>query len=279
MALAFADLFNQEARALEADGVDVIQFDEPAFNVFMDEVRPGASRRSSAPSTGSHARPPCTSATATASRPISTGRTRSATNGGNTRRSSRRSLQSRIDQVSLECIHSHVPLDLMALLAGKDVLVGVIDVATDTVETPEEVAGVSRADGVRAEGSHHRLHQLRHGADAPRGRRGQADRARRRRGAGAPALRLRPPAPGLLGYFLQPRSLLSFDLTLPLILSMLPLPPRLGCSARCRRGADVPQCRNFRPARPRRGRLGADRLRARVSSRRAPAGTGSAGSA
>ena len=45
-----------------------------------------------------------------------------------------------IDQVSLECIHSHVPPDLMKLLAGKDVLVGVIDVASDVIETPEEVA-------------------------------------------------------------------------------------------------------------------------------------------
>ena len=51
MAMAFAGLLNQEARALAADGVDVIQFDEPAFNVFMDEVPAGASRRCIAPST------------------------------------------------------------------------------------------------------------------------------------------------------------------------------------------------------------------------------------
>src|SRR2546430_7961024 len=38
MAFAFADLLNREARALEADGVDVVQFDEPAFNVYMKEV-------------------------------------------------------------------------------------------------------------------------------------------------------------------------------------------------------------------------------------------------
>ena len=49
---------------------------------------------------------------------------------------------SRIDQVSLECINSHVPIELMALLAGKDVMVGVIDVANDTVESPEQVAAV-----------------------------------------------------------------------------------------------------------------------------------------
>src|SRR6187551_3438702 len=45
--------------------------------------------------------------------------------------------KSAIDQVSLECIHSHVPPELMKLLKGKDVLVGVIDVASDKVETPQ----------------------------------------------------------------------------------------------------------------------------------------------
>jgi 5-methyltetrahydropteroyltriglutamate--homocysteine methyltransferase len=48
--------------------------------------------------------------------------------------------KSKIDQVSLECIHSKVPVELLRLLKGKDVLVGVIDVATDKVETPQEVA-------------------------------------------------------------------------------------------------------------------------------------------
>ena len=38
MAMAFADLLNQEARALESQGVDVVQFDEPAFNVYMEDV-------------------------------------------------------------------------------------------------------------------------------------------------------------------------------------------------------------------------------------------------
>jgi 5-methyltetrahydropteroyltriglutamate--homocysteine methyltransferase len=48
--------------------------------------------------------------------------------------------RSAIDQVSLECMHSHVPMELMQLLEGKEVMVGVIDVASDTVETPEQVA-------------------------------------------------------------------------------------------------------------------------------------------
>ena len=48
--------------------------------------------------------------------------------------------KSSIQQVSLECFHSQVPPHLMKLLEGKDVMVGVIDVASDVVETPEQVA-------------------------------------------------------------------------------------------------------------------------------------------
>ena len=85
--------------------------------------------------------------------------------------------KSSIDQVSLECFHSHVPPDLMALLAGKDVMVGVIDVASDVV-------GDARGSGrhhrpraaVRAAREAHRLHQLRPGADEPGRGRGQAAR-------------------------------------------------------------------------------------------------------
>src|SRR5712664_1069601 len=50
--------------------------------------------------------------------------------------------KSRIGQVSIECRNSRVPMSLLKLLNGKDVQVGVIDVATDEVETPEQVAAV-----------------------------------------------------------------------------------------------------------------------------------------
>ena len=90
LAMAFAALLNEEARALEADGVDVIQFDEPAFNVYMDEVEDWGIEALHRAIEGVAARPPCTSATATASRPTSTGRRRSAANGGSTRDLSRR---------------------------------------------------------------------------------------------------------------------------------------------------------------------------------------------
>ena len=91
MAMRFAELLNEEALELQALGVDVIQFDEPAFNVYMDEVKDWGIAALNRASEGLPARPPSISATATASRPISTGRPRSAASGGNTRRSSRRS--------------------------------------------------------------------------------------------------------------------------------------------------------------------------------------------
>jgi len=92
MAMAFADLLNEEARELAEIGIDVIQFDEPAFNVYLDDVVDwGIAALHRARSTGSPAKPPSTSATAMASRRISTGRPGSAPNGGSTSASFRRS--------------------------------------------------------------------------------------------------------------------------------------------------------------------------------------------
>jgi 5-methyltetrahydropteroyltriglutamate--homocysteine methyltransferase len=53
--------------------------------------------------------------------------------------------RSTLDQVSLECANSRVPVELLGLLGGKDVLVGAIDVASERVETPEDVAATLRA--------------------------------------------------------------------------------------------------------------------------------------
>jgi 5-methyltetrahydropteroyltriglutamate--homocysteine methyltransferase len=140
LAFAFADLLNQEARALQADGVDVIQFDEPAFNVYMDDVVEWgveALHRAIAGLT-------CTTAVHICyGYGIKANLDWKATLGSEWRQYEAifpALAKSRIQQVSLECKNSHVPPDLMTLLAGKDVLVGVIDVANDKVETPEEVA-------------------------------------------------------------------------------------------------------------------------------------------
>jgi 5-methyltetrahydropteroyltriglutamate--homocysteine methyltransferase len=140
MAMAFADLLNEEARELAEIGVDVIQFDEPAFNVYLDEVADwgiAALHRAVDGLSCKTAVHICYGYGIKANIDWKAGL-------GAEWRQYERTLPalaaSRIDQISLECANSHVPLELLSLLDGKDVLVGVIDVATDRVETPDEVA-------------------------------------------------------------------------------------------------------------------------------------------
>ena len=145
LALAFAEILNAEARAIAAAGVDVIQFDEPAFNVYFDEVRDWgiAALERAAAGLG------CTTAVHICyGYGIKANIEWKKTLGSEWRQYEQtfpRLAASSIDQVSLECAHSRVPIDLIGLLEGKDVLVGAIDVATDRVETPEEVAAVIRS--------------------------------------------------------------------------------------------------------------------------------------
>ncbi len=144
LAFAFAEILNQEARELAALGVDVVQFDEPAFNVYFDEVRDwgiAALERARAGVTCKTAVHICygygIEANIVWKKSL-----------GNEWRQYEQTFpllaKSSIDQVSLECANSRVPIDLIALLEGKDVLVGAIDVASRRVETPEDVAKVIR---------------------------------------------------------------------------------------------------------------------------------------
>ena len=140
MAFAFAELLNQEALALQADGVDIIQFDEPAFNVYMKDAADWGVQALERAARGLS----CTKAVHICyGYGIAANNEWKKTLGEQWRQYEQvfpALAASSIDQVSLECYHSHVPMDLIALLAGKDVMVGVIDVASDVVETPEEVA-------------------------------------------------------------------------------------------------------------------------------------------
>jgi len=142
MAMAFAALLNEEARALEADGVDVIQFDEPAFNVYMGEVNEWGIAALERAAQGLK----CTTAVHICyGYGIKANIDWKATLGDKWRQYEEifpALAKSRINQVSVECLHSHVPIELLRLLKGKDVLVGAIDVASDAIETPEEVARV-----------------------------------------------------------------------------------------------------------------------------------------
>jgi 5-methyltetrahydropteroyltriglutamate--homocysteine methyltransferase len=140
MAMAFAELLNQEALALQADGVDIIQFDEPAFNVYMDEAADWGVKALEVAARGLT----CTTAVHICyGYGIEANNKWKETLGHEWRQYEKvfpALAKSSIQQVSLECMHSHVPMELMKLLEGKDVMVGVIDVANPTIETPEEIA-------------------------------------------------------------------------------------------------------------------------------------------
>jgi 5-methyltetrahydropteroyltriglutamate--homocysteine methyltransferase len=140
MAFAFAELLNEEAKALQADGVDVIQFDEPAFNVYMAEVSEWGIKALERAAQG------LTRATAVHicyGYGIKANIDWKNALGAEWRQYEQifpAIAKSTIQQVAIECVNSRVPLDLLKLLDGKVVQAGVIDVANDTIETPEGIA-------------------------------------------------------------------------------------------------------------------------------------------
>ncbi|RIV81649.1 methionine synthase [Aurantiacibacter xanthus] len=144
LAWEFAGILNEEARALEAAGVDIVQFDEPAFNVFFDEVNDWGIAALEKAAEGLR----CDTAVHICyGYGIEANTEWKKTLGSQWRQYERTfpSLQaSSLDLVSLECHNSKVPLDLIELLRGKKVMVGAIDVATTAIETPEEVAATLR---------------------------------------------------------------------------------------------------------------------------------------
>lgn len=145
MAFAFAELLNEEAKALQADGIDLVQFDEPAFNVYMDEVNDWGIKALARAAQG------LTCATAVH---ICYGYgIKANTDWKETLGTQWRQYEqifpaidaSPIQQVAIECRNSKVPLELLTLLKTKIVQAGVIDVASDTVETAEDVVKVIEA--------------------------------------------------------------------------------------------------------------------------------------
>jgi len=144
LAREFAKILNAEARELEALGVNVIQFDEPAFNVFMDEVRDWGMETLEAAAAGLKCK---TAVHICYGYGIKANNDWKKTLGSEWRQYESifpLLAKSKIDQVSLECANSNVPLEL-GLLKDKDIMVGAIDVASEEVETPEKVAQTLRA--------------------------------------------------------------------------------------------------------------------------------------
>jgi len=144
MAMAFAGLLNEEARELEAQGVDLIQFDEPAFNVFMQDVKDWGVEALHRAVEGLSCK---TAVHICYGYGIEQNIKWKETLGGEWRQYEEifpALNESRIDQVSLECANSRVPMSLLGLLKDKELMVGAIDVATNEVESPERVAQTLR---------------------------------------------------------------------------------------------------------------------------------------
>jgi 5-methyltetrahydropteroyltriglutamate--homocysteine methyltransferase len=144
LAWEFAKILNQEARELEAAGVDIIQFDEPAFNVFFDEVNDWGIATLERAIEGLKCE---TAVHICYGYGIKANTDWKKTLGSEWRQYEEafpKLQQSNIDIISLECHNSRVPMDLLELIRGKKVMVGAIDVASNTVETAEEVADTLR---------------------------------------------------------------------------------------------------------------------------------------
>jgi len=144
LAWEFAKALNEEAKALQEAGVDIIQFDEPAFNVFFNDVNDWGMAALERAIEGLHCE---TAIHICYGYGIKANNDWKKTLGSEWRQYEEifpKIQTSNIDIVSLECHNSHVPLELMELVRGKKVMVGAIDVATNTIETPEEVAQTLR---------------------------------------------------------------------------------------------------------------------------------------
>jgi 5-methyltetrahydropteroyltriglutamate--homocysteine methyltransferase len=144
LAWEFAKILNEEARELEAAGVDIIQFDEPAFNVFFDEVNDWGIAALERAVEGLKCE---TAVHICYGYGIKANTDWKKTLGSEWRQYEEvfpKLQKSNIDIISLECQNSRVPMDLIELIRGKKVMVGAIDVATNAIETPEEVADTLR---------------------------------------------------------------------------------------------------------------------------------------
>ncbi|WP_070962578.1 methionine synthase [Vibrio sonorensis] len=144
LAWEFAKILNQEAKELEAAGVDIIQFDEPAFNVFFDDVNEWGIACLERAIEGLKCE---TAVHICYGYGIKANTDWKKTLGSEWRQYEEvfpKLQQSNIDIISLECHNSRVPIELLELIRGKKVMVGAIDVATDNIETPEEVANTLR---------------------------------------------------------------------------------------------------------------------------------------
>ena len=139
MAMRIATLLNAEARDLAAAGADVIQFDEPCFNIYLDKVKAWGIRALETVIAGVT----CTTAIHICYSygiPRVLAWKRQNTEWGQYGVTLPLLSETKIDQISVECAASGVDVAVLAGARGKDILLGVIDVGTEDVESPALVA-------------------------------------------------------------------------------------------------------------------------------------------
>jgi len=144
LAWEFAKILNQEAKELAAAGVDIIQFDEPAFNVFFDEVNEWGIACLERAIEGLKCETAVHICYGYGIKANTDWKKTLGTEWRQYEQAFPKLQKSTIDIISLECHNSHVPIELLELIRGKKVMVGAIDVATDIIETPEQVANTLR---------------------------------------------------------------------------------------------------------------------------------------
>jgi 5-methyltetrahydropteroyltriglutamate--homocysteine methyltransferase len=139
LAMRFAAILNAEARALAEAGADVVQFDEPCFNIYLDKVQDWGIEALERCIDGVAARKAVHICYGYGVPGVLAWKTQNR-DWGHYGVTLPLLAKSGIDQVSVECAASGVDVSVLATLQRKDVLVGVIDVGTEEVESPELVA-------------------------------------------------------------------------------------------------------------------------------------------
>ena len=180
LAMRFAEMLNREARDLVDAGADVVQFDEPCFNIYLDEVTAWGIETLEQAMDGVRARKAVHICYGYGTPTVLAWKSAN-TDWGHYGVTLPLLARSRVDQVSVECAASGVDVAVLGELRGKDVLLGVVDVGTEDVETPDVVADrIRRALPYVAPRAAETVHRLRPGAAQPRRRARQDAGARRR---------------------------------------------------------------------------------------------------
>ena len=144
LAFEFAKALNEEAKELEAAGVNIIQFDEPAFNVFLDDVNEWGIEALEKATKNLNCETAVHICYGYGIKANTDWKKTLGEKWGHYEQTFPAIQRSSIDIISLECQNGRVPLEVLALLEGKKIMLGAIDVATDIIETPEEVAATLR---------------------------------------------------------------------------------------------------------------------------------------